>query len=581
MKKLISIFALVALSMVMLCSCNDDNVVADPAPETEKAEDVDYVLMHYSLGGGNLDEGILTNIMQLLDEGSNEKVKMTFEYKLSDSLQHLPQYKDFEGTRRFTADQNTHFKDKFQSLTDDYPYLDGKKTADIVSQIKSERIGDAKYDMSCKEGLADFIKWSKQQYPNAKHMILVISDHGGAWNLFRDGKKDTRAVLFDDNIDDTQLGAKVKDKGLSLQNLVDGVNDAGGIDALYMDACLMSTYENLYGYAQCVKYLLASFETVSGYGADYRELNKLLKKAGSGEEDMVDALKKYVDYNNSDSWWNKDWPFCTDMGLYDLSKLNKLTPILKKIADTLAEKYVSNEELELKGEEHPLGNTYAPYIRSAMNSCLVSYVRFVPTDSIPQNIASLMLEDGVRVEYEVYLHSVDVIKWLRFAPTDNAKMAYEKYPEEWAKAKKVVYDLNYTSYSLTDLMGRLYDNLVRAGLSSDDNPFDKLLSDMLDALKDMAYIRCTKESEEEIAYLVCSPGVCLIPLNDLYYCEENKSMVKSIPTYQEALRYYQNTEFDKQVGWSRVLQLLDVYPNAFTNTMRDFKGELQVEDEEK
>lgn len=566
-----------ALSMVILCSCNDDNVVANPAPETEKTEDADYLVMLYSVGGGNLDSYMLGNIMQLLDEGSHEKVKMTFEYKLSASLQQLPQFKDFEGTRRFTADQNAHLKDKFLSLTDDYPYLDEKEMADVVSQIKSERIGDAKYDMSCKEGLADFIKWSKQQYPNAKHKILIIGDHGGAWSLHRDGIKDTRAVLFDDNIPDTQLGPDFDNKGLSLQNLVDGVNDAGGIDALYQSACCMSTYENLYSYAQCVKYVLASFEATPARGADYSYLHKLLRKAGSGEENMVKAMKKYVDYTNS--VWNSSSSFCTDLGLYDLSKLDKLTPILKKATDLLVEKYTSNEELELKGDEHPLGNTYAPYIRAAMTSCLVSYgEKYIPVESIPKNIASLMIEDRVGSKYDEYFLSIDVIKWLRFAPTDNAKKAYEQYPEEWAKAKKVVYNLNNASYSLTDLLSGVFGNLARAGLGMDDNPFI-IWMDLVNALEEVAYIKCTDIKFG--AYISCSPGINLMPLNDLYYCEENERMAKVIPTYQEALRYYQNTEFDKQVGWSRVLQLLDVYPNAFTNTMRDFMGELQVKDEEK
>ena len=574
MKRIIVFFAFVALSAALLCSCKDDNEVAS-APE---AEGPDYLVMMYAVGGSNLDDGIIGNIMQALDEGCDERVKMTFQYKLSDTLQHQAAYKDFEGTRRFTADENSHLKGQFLSMTNNYPTLEKWELPDVLSKIKSERIGDAKYDMSCKEGLADFIKWSKEKYPNAKHRILVVSDHGNAWSIVCDGMKDTRAVLVDDNLNDPELPAVFKGKSLSVQALANGLKDGGDVDVMYLDACVMSTYENLYGYAKAVKYVLASFETVDGIGGDYRVLTKLLKLAGTGEENMVKALKKYVDYCNSNGWWQSSNPYCSDLGLYDLSKLGQLTPVLKKVTDKLTELYESDAEFDCVSPEYPpLGDTYAPYIRKAMTSCLVaSSVAHIPADTIPTPIANLLRADGIKEKNKEF-RSVDVIKWIRFAQTDNAKLAYEQYPQEWAKVKKIINGLNDASYSLTDLLYTLKESLNDAGILQ--NPFAPLYEDLLSILREVAYINCTKALSEtgifSSPYAACSPGVYLKPFNDLYYCEANAGMVKVIPTYEEALRYYQGTEFDQQVGWSRVLRLLDVLPSAMTNTMRDFAGMLE------
>lgn len=567
MKKLLCYIALVALSALMVCSCKDSDLEPTPAPE--KSEGADYLVMFYACGGGNLDSGIIGNIMQALDEGSNEKVKVTFEYKMSDSLQHKAALKDFEGTRRFTADENAHLKGQFLSLTDNYPTLDDKELPGVVSQIKSERIGDAKYDMSSSEGLADFIKWSKEQYPSAKHKILVISNHGGAWSLNNDGKIDTRSVLHDDNLDG---------KALSLHRVVDGVNDGGGVDLLYMDACLMSTYENLYGYVNCVKYLMAAFETQAGLGGDYRVLTKLLKIAGSGEENMVRTMKKYVDYCNSDGWWEKNWDYCTDLGLYDLSKLGLVTPVLKKITDTLAELYASDAKIDLENEDIPLlSDTYAPYIRNAMSECIVGFSNpLIHADSIPSIMASYLRADGIKDE-DQYFKSIEVIKWIRFGQTEYAQEAIELYPEEWHKLTKYIYKLGYTSFSLPSLLYILDASLKQAGAVQ--NPFRPLHDELIAALRQLAYIKCTKVKADpkkfDTAYEMCSPGIYLVPFNDLYYLEENAATVKKIPTYAEALRYYQNTEFDQLVGWSRVLCLLDVFPTAFTNAMRDYADQIE------
>ena len=582
MKKLLNFIALVALSALMLCSCSDpSNDIVEPLPEPQPkpeqpqpaAAPPDYLVMHYAQGGGDLDEGIISNIMQVLDEGSNRKVKVTFEFKLSADLQALAELKDFDGTRRLTADDNAHLKGQFKSLTSSYPAIPRTEISKCTSQLKSEKIGDANYEMTSSEALADFIKWSKEKYPNAKHTILIISDHGGAWDLVADGQQDTRAVVFDDNRNN---------ESLSLQDIVDGANNGGGIDMLYLDACLMSTYENLHGYAKCTKYLLASYEIAPGDGGDYREFMKLLKEAGNDEKDLEPAMKAYVDYCISANWWEGKSNYSHDIGFYDLSRLSEVTTVLKKVADTLAEKYVSDESIEPVGEVEDLLLTdkFAPYIRESLTSCLVSYVfHTISSDSIPAIIAEFMAADGIVAEGSKY-ETLKVIKWIRDGKTENAQLALEYYPDEWLDVEWQIASLNFRSYSLTNLLLNLSNKLAFA--EAQNNPFSQLHEDLLDALRSIAYIKCTKNNFAEpfdTPYEVCSPGILLVPFND-YYDGDLNTLRGSIPTYQEAMRYYQSTAFDQAVGWSRVLQLMDVFPDAFSNPMRETYWEINPDDEE-
>lgn len=562
--------ALMALSALMLCACSNSDSEPAPTPNPEP-EGPDYLVMMYAAGCGDLDDGIIGNIMQTLDEGSSDKVKMTFEYKLSRRLQTEPAFESFDGTRRFTADDNAHLKGKFQSLSSDYPLLDEKEIDNCTSQLKTERFADADYNITCSEGLADFIKWSKEKYPNAKRTVLIINDHGTAWNLANDGKKDTRAIIVDDNNDSEQL---------TLNDIIDGVNTAceGGIDLLYTDACVMSTYENLYGYAKCAKYLIASYETAPGWGGDYRELMKLLKNADTDLASLGNAMKKFIDYTVSDKWWlNFYADDVRDIALYDLSRVGEMTGVLKDIASTMAQTFVSQESIE-PTVEAPYGDKYMPYIREAALNCLVSYVtEHVDVDNLPQIMVEYMQRDGVEVHDDDYIFYGDIVDWVRYCDSDNAMDALINHTEDWAKVRFIVSQSVVGTYSLTDMLRILDEELTDIGAK---NPFHDLRSRLLTALRSVGYIKCTREIESDeidTAYELCSPGLLLLPLSELYGEDVTVNpQIMYVPDYRDALRYYQNTEFDKQVGWSKFLQVLNVFPSPMTNIMREHFGVTQA-----
>ena len=496
-----------SFSLLALNACKDDDeqiedpVPVVPTPEEPEEPDVpvvpndttpDYLIMHYSHGSKDLDQWILSNVFHALDEGSNDKVKMTFQYKLASVNQTAFKYYniDFTGTRRFTADDNKQLVGKYNdfALYEEWLNYEGMKS--LCGMTNSELFADRNYAMSCADGLGDFIKWSKEQYPDAKRTILVIAGHGLGWRLENDGLVDSnsgqsRSLLFmDDNLTEVD--------SLTLNETIEGIRQGGGVDLLYTDDCLMCMYENIYGYANCAKYLLSSFNEIPGRGGNYSQLLKLLKGSGNNDQEFEDAMCKYVDVCTSNDWWGKDTLIYSDLGFYNLTKLDLLTPVLKKLTDTLTVNY----------------KTFEPYIHDAVRSCEMSW------------------------------HAVRYIK--------------------------------EHSYSISDMVRILDKNLDAAG--EKNNPFKEIRQELIEAFKSIAYIK--KSGIDDIRYIdqdyeLCTPGVNIIPFNEEHYNYIGFYMTDKIPNVYDAISIYQNLDFDKQVGWSRFLQLIDVCPSTSTNYSRD------------
>lgn len=478
-----------SFSLLALNACKDDDEqIEDPVDTTP-----DYLIMHYSHGSTNLDQWILTNIVNALDEGTNDKVKMTFQYKLSNTFQDkYESIKDynFTGTRRFTADDNKQLVGKYNDFALYEEWLNYEGMESLCGMINSELFADRNYAMSCADGLGDFIKWSKEQYPDAKHTILVIGGHGLGWRLENDGLVDSNSgqsrslLIRDDNLTEVD--------SLTLNETIEGIKLGGGVDLLYTDDCLMCMYENIYGYANCAKYLLSSFNEIPGRGGNYSQLLKLLKGSGNNDQEFEDAMCKYVDVCTSNDWWGKDTLFYSDLGFYNLTKLDLLTPVLKKLTDTLTVNY----------------KTFEPYIHDAVRSCEMSW------------------------------HAV-------------------RY-------------FNEHSYSISDMIRILDKNLEAAG--EKNNPFKEIRKELIESFKSIAYIK--KSGIDDIHYIdqdyeLCTPGVNIIPFNEEHYNYIGFYMTHKIPNVYDAISIYQNLDFDKLVGWSRFLQLIDVCPSTSTNYSRD------------
>jgi hypothetical protein len=103
------------------------------------------------------------------------------------------------------------------------------------------------------EDLADFISWSKQNYP-ADRYLLVLWNHGGGFiGLLQD---------------ETSTGGQL----MSLQDLRKGLELGGKVDVIDFDMCLMAQYETLNAVRGLTDYVVASEENEPGEGDPYHSI---------------------------------------------------------------------------------------------------------------------------------------------------------------------------------------------------------------------------------------------------------------------------------------------------------------------
>ncbi len=107
-------------------------------------------------------------------------------------------------------------------------------------------------NMAAPATLTDFMKWSAENHPAQKYLLLLW-DHGGGslYGLIKDEMFQGALMSLDD------LAHALKASGLHME-------------AIVMDACMMATLETAQAVQPYANYLIASEETVPGDGSAYK-----------------------------------------------------------------------------------------------------------------------------------------------------------------------------------------------------------------------------------------------------------------------------------------------------------------------
>lgn len=561
-------FAAVACisAAILLISCSDD----DGGSDSPSSSGVDYLVMYYAVGGENLDDGQLANIYQALDAGSSDKVKMTFQFKLSACLQNKEECRNFNGTRRFTLDGNTQFKGVIPKDSLPPYFAEFKKKPEqykaFCDAVSSECIGDASYVMASDTALQSFIDWSLSLYPDAKNTILILGDHGSGWSLHYDGVADnaTRAIEFDDD--------NVKGSFLSLRAMERAISKSKNhkLSMIYTDACLMATHENLVTYAKVADYAMTAVEVTAGRGGNYYVLLETLKSSESDEASLWNACTSYIDYLNT-SWWLTEG-YC-DLGIYDLRKYGALTAVTKTISSELVSKWNDLSELPVSDS---LGlSQWRHFMRVAVSRCMsiVEPPYYVAASKINADLITYIEEADIQKKYidnKLCYRGVQLLDWL-LGDSKTIEAARESVSGSVIQLQNFFKNKSCDEYSIADILRVLNENLKDAQVPDVYNPFITLRSEYLKALKSISYINCTKRtpaaSAADYPYEFCGPGIFLHSLNPENYNRDGILKYKDI-TLADAIRYYQETDFDKTANWSTFLQLIDVTPTILYNPSR-------------
>lgn len=339
-KRIFYLICAAIVTMTIATSCHKDepetngsngNNSNDNTEQPDATKPHTYTVMLYGVGGGNLDEQFFFNFEQMMYENGNENVKVTGLVKFSEPYQDNVQ---LNGVRRFV--------------------LDGTVEGSIEEYL--EKVGPANQPFYSPQYLADFIKWSKDNYP-ADDYILILWNHGSGWHPYDDFPK-MRGILSDDNMSYLAMSSFELAEALELS----GVK----LKMLYFDACLMNMLEVLTEIKDGTEMVLASGHLVSSMGGDYVSLLSLLKEAAVGEITFEEAMECYV--KDVVSHWSGVYDeeleqYGGDLCLSRLDKIDQVNSVLKDMATEIMNFYRTGSRSDINYFEEYAGLAYT-YDRS-------------------------------------------------------------------------------------------------------------------------------------------------------------------------------------------------------------------------
>jgi len=323
--KLAAIFA--CGFMLTACFYTEDNPVSTDKPVSdvpaETTPEADYTVMLYTVGGGNLDSQIETDIRRAASaiKTDNKKVRYMVQYKYSSNAS--------LNSSVFTPSGKPSYVYRYEATPAIVNTEDSPKLLLKDSQIYGTQNEKAEFFQP--DSIVSFMKYCKQVAP-AKNYILVFSDHGGGYSVTDDYDKSleqagTRATCFDDNL--AQRGITCKEIRAALEK--SGMH----LTMLYFDCCLMNNMETLSELTSLTDYVLASGHTNAG--GNQQNFVEELYKASAGDA-FTDAMsrfaKKCAEYNHN-IWvvQKSSWARNVDFVLTDMKKFPAVLTALKSYVD--------------------------------------------------------------------------------------------------------------------------------------------------------------------------------------------------------------------------------------------------------
>ena len=231
---------------MLLTSCSKDDK-NDGGSNTEG----EVVLMYYALGGSDLDmstEQALANIAFYRKQYPNVRSFVQFKYSKERNKRWGTDYEpsgNYGEVYRFELNDNS-LNPKYNGDVEEVKAFTGKGF---------QRIAGSDFKMYEPANIADFINWCIEQAPNAKAYVLAFGDHGGGYDLMKDGVK-TRGVMYDDNIEGGPCASNTE-----IATAIDAAKKH--INVVFYDCCIMNNLEALGELVGHTDYVFASGHSVA------------------------------------------------------------------------------------------------------------------------------------------------------------------------------------------------------------------------------------------------------------------------------------------------------------------------------
>jgi hypothetical protein len=239
-------------------------------PGTRTAKE--WTVMVFINGKNDLEMAGLYNMNQMEMVGSDANINIVVEYgRMNGQAGDTAEDGNWTGVRRYFVTRDAD---------------PNKVTSKVVQN-------DSYADMGDYRRAVDFVKWAKKNYP-ARRYMLVLWDHGSGWMDPKKAKGDAKGISFDD---ETGNYIRTKQIGQILR-------EAGPVDLLDFDACLMQMGEVAYEVKDYTKVIVGSEELVPGMGHPYgMYLDVLAQKPTMSTEELgayiVECFYKFYEYHKN------------------------------------------------------------------------------------------------------------------------------------------------------------------------------------------------------------------------------------------------------------------------------------------
>ena len=355
MKKILMTLATVlccAMTTTVFTSCASDDKTAAMTPDDQSKQPAEATILWYGVGGGNVDAAILDMFRQVYKAKpeSFDHVNVIAQYKASQNPTAYNGHSYETIVSKIDPMAASMTEEEIENLPNasyfmlchpkpsaTYRFAVDPKTTLRHQLLETEPYGEMNCDITCPDSLTNFINWAAKNYP-AKKYILVMADHGGGYIPHVDIPETatSRGLIFDDGHNS---------KCFTAMSFAKAVRNASvRLEGIVLNLCLMNNLEFLYEVKDVTDYIACSTYIMNGTSG---VLGTIPDNLAAGQ-DTKTALGGFIDAT-VDSWDNEFYdkegaPLYYDLTLTETCRLNDLAPVLKEFTGRLVDTYQNGTE---------------------------------------------------------------------------------------------------------------------------------------------------------------------------------------------------------------------------------------------
>ena len=334
MKKLLMTFATVFCCIMLLMSCTIGNADMPVTPASGSEQTAAYTILYYGHGGGNREYYYLQKIADFYNASPDalKRVNVVMQYKFSTT-------ENLKKQKYFGADSCQMYGSKTIRWA-----LDPEKTFKEQAYDPASIYGADNADHTSPDSLANFIKWAVKAYPAKKYM-LIVHDHGGGYTPNGDlpeVRAAARRILVGD---DGNSGHSFTVKSFRRALTTCGVR----FETIFMDACLMNNLEYQFELHDLCDYVIAPTYSKPSVDGAYRMIPEVLGQPNVDIEQALDAYCKAC----VNSWdvafgteTDDDKPNYTDLTVTRTANIPHLGEVLREFTDRLCDTYANGTDAQ-------------------------------------------------------------------------------------------------------------------------------------------------------------------------------------------------------------------------------------------